>query len=119
MEKAADKQNYEKAAIYRDQISNLQKIAERQHISAEKGDIDIVACATEGGQACVTVFYIRNGLNLGNRNFYPKLPEALSEEEILAAFIPQFYLEREAPAEVILSAKPGQLELIQNVLSEQ
>lgn len=119
MEKAADKQNYEKAAIYRDQISNLQKIAERQHISAEKGDIDIVACATEGGQACVTVFYVRNGLNLGNRNFYPKLPEALSEEEILAAFIPQFYLEREAPAEVILSAKPAQLELIQNVLSEQ
>jgi len=119
MEKAADKQNYEKAAIYRDQISNLQKIAERQHISAEKGDIDIIACATEGGQACVTVFYVRNGLNLGNRNFYPKLPEALSEEEILAAFIPQFYLEREAPAEVILSAKPAQLELIQNVLSEQ
>jgi excinuclease ABC subunit C len=119
MEKASEKHNYEKAAVYRDQISSLQKISERQHISAEKGDIDIVACATEGGQACVTVFYVRNGLNLGNRNFYPKLPEAMSEEEILAAFIPQFYLDREAPAEIILSAKPEQLELIQDVLSEQ
>ena len=119
MEKAAEKQNYEKAAIYRDQIKSLQSISERQHISAEKGDIDIIACATEGGQACVTVFYVRNGLNLGNRNFYPSLPEALSEKEILSAFIPQFYLDREKPAEIILSAKPVQLELIQNVLSEQ
>jgi excinuclease ABC subunit C len=119
MEKAADKQNYEKAAVYRDQISNLQKIAERQHISAEKGNIDIIACATEGGQACVTVFYVRNGLNLGNRNFYPSLPEALSANEILAAFIPQFYLDREVPAEIILSVKPEELELIQNVLSKQ
>lgn len=119
MEKAAEKQNYEKAAVYRDQISSLQKIAERQHISTEKGDIDIIACATEGGQACVTVFYVRNGLNLGNRNFYPSLPEAISEEGILAAFIPQFYLDREAPIEIILSAKPEQLELIQSVLSEQ
>ncbi len=119
MEKAAEKQNYEKAAVYRDQISNLQKIAERQHISAEKGDIDIIACASEGGQACVTVFYVRNGLNLGNRNFYPSLPEAISEEAILTAFIPQFYLDRKAPAEIILSAKPEQLELLQNVLSKQ
>jgi excinuclease ABC subunit C len=119
MEKAADKQNYEKAALFRDQISQLQKIAERQHVSAEKGDIDIIACASEGGQACVTVFYMRNGLNLGNRNFYPSLPEPLQAEEILDAFVPQFYLDRDVPAEVILSAKPEQAELLQSTLSKE
>ncbi|MFC1588768.1 excinuclease ABC subunit UvrC, partial [Pseudomonadota bacterium] len=119
MEKAASKHNYEKAAVYRDQIQNLQKIAERQNISAEKGDIDVIACATEGGQACITVFYIRNGLNLGNRNFYPSLPESTNVEAILAAFIPQFYLDREIPADIIVSAVPDEQALLQEVLSEQ
>ncbi len=119
MEKAANKQNFEKAATFRDQIRNLQKIAEQQNISAEKGDIDVIACATEGGQACVTVFYIRNGLNLGNRNYYPSLPESIEAEAILSAFIPQFYLDREIPAEIIVSAVPNELELLQEVLSEQ
>ena len=119
MEKAASKHNYETAATFRDQIQNLQKIAERQNISAEKGDIDVIACATEGGQACVTVFYIRNGLNLGNRNFYPALPESIDAETILTAFIPQFYLDREIPAEIIVSAVPNEQALLQEVLSEQ
>ena len=119
MERAASKQNYEKAATFRDQISNLQKIAEQQSISAEKGDIDVIACATEGGQACVTVFYIRNGLNLGNRNYYPSLPESIEVEAILAAFIPQFYLDRDIPTEIIISARPEEQALLQDVLSEQ
>jgi len=119
MEKAAEKHHFEKAAVYRDQISNLRKIAEKQYISADKGDIDIIACSTEGGQACVTVFYIRNGLNLGNRSFYPSLPEELSAEQILTAFIPQFYLKRDVPGEIIVSAELSERNLIAEVLSEQ
>ena len=119
MEKAAHKKNYEKAAIYRDQISNLKIITERQHISAEKGDIDIIACASEGGQACVQVFYIRNGLNLGNRSYFPSLPEAMDIPDILAAFIPQFYLGRAVPADIILSSKPADAALLQQTLSEK
>ena len=119
MEKASEKHNYEKAAVYRDQISNLKKITERQHISTEKGDIDIIACASEGGQACIQVFYIRNGLNLGNRSYFPSLPEAMETADILAAFIPQFYLDRETPSEIIVSSKPTEAELIQQTLSEQ
>ena len=119
MERAADKQHFEKAAVYRDQISNLRKITEQQHISADKGDIDIIACSTEAGQACVQVFYIRNGLNLGNRSFYPKLPEELSSEQILTAFIPQFYLKRDVPGEIIVSSSPKDSKLIEEVLSQQ
>ncbi len=119
MEKAADKKNYEKAASYRDQISNLKAITERQHVSAEKGDIDIIACVTEGGQACIQVFYIRNGLNLGNRSYFPSLPEAMEIADILAAFIPQFYLGRDVPANLILSSKPTDAGLLQKTLSEK
>ena len=119
MEKAADKKNYEKAASYRDQISNLKTITERQHVSAEKGDIDIIACVTEGGQACIQVFYIRNGLNLGNRSYFPSLPEAMEIADILAAFIPQFYLGRDVPANLILSSRPTDASLLQKTLSEK
>ena len=119
MEKAADKKNYEKAAMYRDQISNLKTITERQHVSAEKGDIDIIACAAEGGQACIQVFYIRNGLNLGNRSYFPSLPEAMDIPDVLAAFIPQFYLGREVPVDIILSSKPTDASLLQQTLSAQ
>ena len=119
MEKAAAKQNYEKAAIYRDQLANLKTITDRQHISAEKGNIDVIACASEGGQACVQVFYIRNGLNLGNRAYFPSLPEAMEVDDILAAFMPQFYLEREIPPEIILSAAPTGVELLRRTLSDK
>ena len=119
MEKAADKQNFEKAALYRDQIGYLRKITEKQYISADKGDIDIIACSTEAGQACVQVFYIRNGLNLGNRGFFPSLPEELSVEDVLTAFIPQFYLKRDVPGEIIVSNALKDSQLIEEVLSEQ
>jgi len=119
MEKAAAKHHFEKAAVYRDQISSLRKITERQYISADKGDIDVIACSTEGGQACVTVFYVRNGLNLGNRSFYPSLPEELNAEQILTAFIPQFYLKRDVPGEILVSTDLAEAGLIAEVLSEQ
>ena len=119
METAAEKHNFEKAAVYRDQISHLRKVTERQYISADKGDIDIIACSTEAGQACVQVFYIRNGLNLGNRGFFPSLPEELTAAQILTAFIPQFYLKRDVPGEIIVSAALEESQLIEEVLSEQ
>jgi excinuclease ABC subunit C len=119
MEKAAHKKNYEKAAVYRDQISTLKAITERQHISTEKGEMDIIACVAEGGQACVQVFYIRNGLNLGNRSYFPSLPEAMEAPDILAAFVPQFYLGRDVPADIILSAIPTGAGLLQQTLSQQ
>jgi len=119
MEKAAAKQNFEKAAVYRDQIINLRKISERQNISTDKGDIDIIACSSEAGQACVTIFYIRHGQNLGNRCFYPSLPDAMDSTQILSAFIPQLYLKREVPTEIILSADLPESTLIEQVLGQQ
>jgi len=119
MEKSAEKHHFEKAALYRDQIINLRKVTEKQHISADRGDIDVIACSTQAGQACVQVFYIRNGLNLGNRSFYPSLPEEMNAGQILTAFIPQFYLKRDVPGEIIVSDQLEDRKLIEEVLSEQ
>jgi excinuclease ABC subunit C len=118
MEKAAARRNFEKAATYRDQIQHLQAVAERQYVSGDQGNIDILACASEAGQACVQVFYVRNGLSLGNRSYFPKLPEAMPPEQVLAAFIPQFYLSREMPSEIILANPPEESRLLEQVLSE-
>ena len=119
MEKASAALDYEKAAGYRDQIATLRRVQEKQYVSNERGDLDILACATDGGNACVQVFFIRNGRNLGNAIFYPKVPGDSGSEEILSAFITQYYLGRNLPAELLLSHKPDDADLIQEVLSEQ
>ncbi|MCW8910609.1 MAG: excinuclease ABC subunit UvrC, partial [Gammaproteobacteria bacterium] len=119
MEQASEALQFEKAAEYRDQIQMLQKVVEKQYISGDSKDIDVIACVTEAAQACVQVFFIRQGRNLGNRSYFPQLPEAMNEPEILSAFIPQFYLTRESPAEIITSHKLDEQTLIEDVLSEK
>ncbi len=119
MEQAAANLQFEKAAEYRDQIRVLQKVVEKQYISGDEKDLDIVACVAKGAQACVQVFYIRQGRNLGNRIYYPKLPESLQADEILQAFVSQHYLQRDVPAEIILSHALPEQALIQEVLCEQ
>ena len=119
MEKASAALEYEKAAGIRDQIATLRRVQERQYVSNERGDLDILASATNGGNACVQVFFIRKGRNLGNTVFYPRVPGDSGNEEILSAFITQYYLGRSIPTELLLSHKPEDKDLIQAVLSEQ
>jgi len=119
MEKASAALEYEKAAAFRDQIATLRRVQEKQYVSNERGDLDILASATNGGNACVQVFFIRKGRNLGNAVFYPRVPGDSGNEKILSAFITQYYLGRSIPAELLLSHKPEDEDLIQAVLSEQ
>ncbi len=123
MQEAADKLDYERAAQYRDQISNLRKVQEHQYIAADKGDIDIIACKMEADSACVQVLFIRGGLNLGSKAFFPRITAETTEIGLLNAFIPQFYLDRTVnrviPQEILLSQAPDDLELLESVLSEK
>lgn len=123
MEAAASRLDYEQAARYRDQVALLRGIQERQYVSNERGDLDILAAACGGGQACVQLFFIRGGRNLGNRAFYPRLPAAEDEAAVLAAFIARHYLGRplgqELPAELLLSHQPADLEPLQEALNQE
>lgn len=119
MEQAATLLQFEKAAEFRDQISYLQSVIEGQYMTGSGGDIDVIACATHAGHACVEIFFIRNGQSLGTKSFFPKLPESMQEADILNAFLPQYYLNNDIPAEIILSESLPDHELIAEVLSDK
>ncbi|MEW8186353.1 MAG: excinuclease ABC subunit UvrC [Candidatus Thiodiazotropha endolucinida] len=119
MEQASGNLDFEQAAIYRDQIKHLRRIQERQYVSGEGGDLDIVALAKRGGSACIQVFYIRSGRNLGNKSFYPSVPRDATDETILQAFVSQYYLEKPVPNEIILNHRLAEEGLLEEVLSQQ
>jgi excinuclease ABC subunit C len=123
MQKASDELEFEVAARLRDQIRSLRDVQEKQHITSEGGDIDIVACVKSGNQACIQLVFIRSGLNLGNRNYYPQHINDQSESELVKAFLTQFYLneskQQKIPAEILISHDFKDIELIQSVLTEK
>ena len=120
MELAANALAFEEAARFRDQITNLRRVQEKQYISGERGDVDIIACIVDRGIACCQVFFIRSGQNLGNKTYYPKLPKIDCDEKgILDAFVSQYYINKPVPHEILLSHEIENKELLQNVLKEQ
>ena len=123
MHQAATHLDYERAAQYRDQISNLRKVQEHQYVSGKQGDYDIIACSVRDGISCVLVLFIRGGLILGSKAWFPKHTTGASEADIISAFIPQFYLDeklqRTIPGEILLSHAPADPDLLENVLTRR
>ena len=119
METASQQLEFEQAAVYRDQILRLRSVLEKHFVLGEKGDVDIIACATQSGSACVQVFFIRKGQNLGNKTFFPKMTESHEPGNILQAFIAQYYLDRQLPTEIIVSHALPETDLLTEVLSKQ
>lgn len=119
MEAASERLEFETAARYRDQISSLRRIQDRQYVSGQAGNVDVVACTVEGQMACVQVFFVRGGRSLGNKAFYPKLPPEAGADDVLGAFLPQYYLDKAVPEEVLLSHAVNDLELLEQTLTAQ
>jgi len=119
MEQAAANLDFEQAAGFRDRIAKLRSVLEKHFVSGEKGDVDIIACAGKANVACVQVFFIRNGQHLGNKAFFPKMSDAHDPAAILQAFIPQYYLDKPVPYELIVSHELEETELLGEVLASQ
>lgn len=119
MEQASAARNYELAARYRDQIVSLRHTAERQHIDAAGGDCDIVAASSRSGIHCVVVMLVRGGHNLGSRAFYPQAIGEASPQEVLSAFLPQYYLGRDMPRTILVSEKFEDATLLSEALTRQ
>lgn len=123
MEAASTNMDYETAARYRDQIVSLRRIQERQYVVGDVGDIDVIALVQQHGQICLLVLYIRGGRLIGNKSYFPKVPEGSSAEEALAAFIPQYYLDpargEAIPKCIIINLKLEEQHWIESALSEQ
>jgi excinuclease ABC subunit C len=123
MEIASDKLEFEKAAHYRDQVGHLRKIQEQQYVVGNQGDIDVHAVVINPGGVCVLVMFIRGGRMLGNKTFFPKTRLDENESEVLAAFLPQFYLNgsggRETPPEVVVNARIEDKFVLEGALTSQ
>lgn len=119
MEQAANRLEFEQAARYRDRIAAMRRVQERQYVSGQGGDLDIIACETQAGLACIQVFFIRAGRNLGNKGYFPRVPAGADSTEILSAFLPQYYLESTIPREIIVNLEPGDHELLERVLTDK
>ena len=112
MNVASEAQRYEEAAAYRDQVRALSRVQARQYVESNRGvDADVVACAIDGGIACVNLVMIRGGRHVGDRSFFPANAEGAAEDEVVSAFVEQHYLEQPAPGLVVTSA-PVDLETL-------
>lgn len=118
MTNAANALDFETAATLRDQIARLRVLLEKQNVETDVADMDIIACATEVRTACVQVFFIRAGQALGNQVYFPKMNDEHDAGAILQAFIPQYYLNRPIPAQILISHELPEAELLRKVLTE-
>ena len=119
MEQASDKQDYETAALLRDRIGMLKRIQEKQYITGEGGDADVMAIDATPEAACIVVTWIRGGQNLGSKSFFPRLGAESTPWEMLSAFLSQYYLSgRTIPARIYLSEAIVDRALLERAFSE-
>lgn len=105
MNKCAMDFNFEKAAIYRDKIKSLEDMMEKQKIDTSTSDLnqDVIAMARAHDEACVQVFFVRNGKIVGREHFILEGVMDSTRESILGSFVKQFYMEQEyVPKEIII-----------------
>ena len=104
MEKASVALDFERAAIYRDRLAALSAIQSHQGVNPRGvEEADAFAVYQQGGFSCVEVFFFRTGQNWGNRAYFPKADRSLSAEEVLSAFLAQFYDDRPPPRLILVS----------------
>lgn len=92
MQEAAEQMQYEEAAKYRDLIESVKQVAQKQKITADDGtDRDVIACASDGTDAVVQIFFIREGKLLGRDHFHMSVAEGDTKPEIISQFMKQYY----------------------------
>lgn len=120
MTTASEAMEYERAAALRDRIKALTAVQSVQAINPRGvAEADVIALYMDGGQACVQVFFIRGNQSWGNRDFYPKLNGVESPDEVMQAFLAQFYDGKVPPRMILLSHGIEDPDLMAELLSEK
>lgn len=124
MEQAAADLDFEAAARYRDQIQQVRAVTEKQFVSNERlDDLDIISLVYQHGIACVHILFVRQGKVLGNRSYFPKVPNYTELAELSDTFIGQFYLQmnqhRTIPHQIVIDQTVSEKAALETVLSEQ
>nr|WP_202926482.1 MULTISPECIES: excinuclease ABC subunit UvrC [Serratia] len=122
MEEASKLLNFEEAARIRDQIQAVRRVTERQFVSGDSDDLDVIGVAFDAGMACLHVLFIRQGKVLGSRSYFPKVPGGTDMGEVVQTFVGQFYLQgsqaRTLPGEILLDFSLPEKDLLAESLSE-
>ena len=122
MEEASKSLRFEDAGRIRDQIQAVRRVTERQFVSGNSEDLDVIGVAFESGMACLHVLFIRQGKVLGSRSYYPKVPGGTDLGEVVQTFVGQFYLQgsqqRTLPGEILLDFSLAEKDLLADSLSE-
>lgn len=121
MEQASVDMNFEAAARYRDQITALRKVQERQWVSGTQDEMDVFGYAMKGNIACIQSMFIRDRQLLGSKSFFPKIPSTATEQEVFESFLLQFYLagNKVIPKQIVIPLELTEESAIADVLSNE
>ena len=121
MQQAAEEMEFEKAIEYRELLGSVKKIAQKQKITnSDMEDKDVIAMAKDREDVVVQVFFIRDGRLIGRDHFCLHIAADDKKEEILAAFVKQFYAGTPyIPREIMMQYEIGEAEVIESWLSER
>jgi excinuclease ABC subunit C len=118
MEEAAETLDFERAAVFRDRLAALSHVQSHQGINPHTVDeADVFAIHQDGGTNCIQVFFFRTGQNWGNRAYFPKADASLSKEDVLSAFLAQFYDDKPCPRQILVSDRMPEQTLLEEALS--
>lgn len=122
MEAASRALEFETAARLRDQIQAVRKVTEKQFISGDSEDLDVVSVAYDAGMACVYTLFLRQGKVQGSRSYFPKVPADTELAEVVETFLGQFYLQahesRTLPNEILLDYRLADKTVLSDSISE-
>jgi excinuclease ABC subunit C len=120
MAEAAERQDFELAAVYRDRLRALTYIQGSQSVHSEGlGDADVFALACKGGSVCIQAFFIRGGQNWGHRAFFPAHTNDVPEAEVLSSFLVQFYEDMPPPKRILVDREMADQPVLEEALSER
>ncbi len=116
---AAEDQEYEMAAVYRDRMQSLRQVQAKQFVSDfAVNDADVIAVAELMGEHCVNLVMIRGGLHLGDKSFFPKNAHGAELQDTMQAFLEQYYVSQNMPPLIIVGV-PIETEALEEVFSQQ
>lgn len=122
METASRDLKFEEAGRLRDQIQAVRRVTERQFVSNNGDDLDVIGVAFDSGMACLHVLFIRQGKVLGSRSYFPKVPNGTELAEVVQTFVGQFYLQgseaRTLPSDILLDFTLPEKDLLADSLTE-
>ncbi|MEN1927984.1 excinuclease ABC subunit UvrC [Luteimonas sp. MJ250] len=119
MEAASERLDFENAARLRDTLASLRSMQARQYVDGHAADLDVLAIAMQGANACVLLLAFRDGRNFGTRAFFPKTNGVDEPAEVLAAFVAQYYIAHQPPREIVLDRVIDDVALLEEAFALQ